>query len=173
MNRSLLILFLLVTSASGQEPWPKRSVDASKLRSERVRTAVLPEALREALVSFDEFSQGTDTLPETLEVIRCDLNRDGVPEFIVASPASYSGGTARVIYQRSKDGFRDIAYIQGVFHLVERRNGYFQIECWGRAGGGQLTRTLERYERGRYRLARIEDYSDDDVPRFIRSRDPK
>lgn len=148
-------------------------MDDAKLRSERVSTATLPAALRDALLSFDEFTNGTEKLPETLEVCRIDLNRDGAPEYIVASPASYSGGTARVIYQPTKNGYRDIAYIQGGFHLAERHSGYYQIECWGRAGGGQLTRTLERYERGRYRLARIEDYTDDDEPRFIRARDAK
>ena len=168
-------VLLLVSSAtvSAQTAWPKRAVPDSKLRFQSVATSTLPKKLREAFLSFDEFSQGSETLPESLEVCRLDLNRDGSPEYFVASTQSYSGGTARVIYQQHKNGYRDIAYIQGGFHLVARHNSYYQIECWGRAGGGQFTRTLERFERGRYRISRIEDWTDDDTPRFIRARDPK
>jgi hypothetical protein len=173
MNRAFLLLLVLAMPAFAREPWPKRAVAEAKLRSERVATATLPKGLREALLSFDEFTQGTEKLPQTLEVIRIDLNTDGAPEYFVWSPSGYSGGTVRLIFQRSKNGYRDIAYIQGGFQLSERYNGFYRIECWAHAGGGELTRTLERYERGRYRLVRIEDYTDDDEPRFVRARNAK
>ncbi|MES2572870.1 MAG: hypothetical protein V4710_22795 [Verrucomicrobiota bacterium] len=173
MNRAILILLLSATAALAQQPWPNRIVDDFKLRPKRVPLATLPKTLRVALRSFDEISPDGERLPPTLEICRIDLNGDGTPEYIVSSPASYTGGTARIIYQRTKAGYQNIAYFQGGFHLTARHNGYYQVESWGRAGGGELTRTLERFEHGRYRLARIEDYTDDDEPRFVRARDPK
>jgi hypothetical protein len=173
VNRAFLILILSATLVFAQQPWPRHVVDDAKLQFEYVSPATLPKALREALLSFDEFSSDGEQLPEVLGVLAIDLNLDGKTEYIVSSNVSYTGGSAHVVYQRSKSGYHHIAYIQGGFHLTERHHGYYQIETWSRAGGGKLTRILERFERGRYRIVRIEDYTDDDEPRFLGVRNPK
>src|SRR5688572_19693352 len=92
VKRALLVLLLSAAAAAAQQPWPKPAVEEAKLRSERVATTALPKGLREALLSFDEFTQGAGKLPGTLDVCRVDLNNDGAPEYLVSSPSGYSGG---------------------------------------------------------------------------------
>ena len=66
--------------AFAEEPWPKRVADPIFTE---VRTATLPKALREALLEFNEFSQGTNVLADSYRICRIDLNDDGKDEFIV------------------------------------------------------------------------------------------
>lgn len=172
----LLAVFVAVASPSfAREPWPKPVEENEDLDPKRLPTAELPAGLREALLALDEFTQSSDELPESLEVCFFDLNGDKVDECIVTSPESYSGGPAFVILQTSAKGeraYREIGYVQGSLELLERHSDYFQIENWSRAGGGEVTRILNRFERGRYRVARIEDYTEVGN-QFLRARDPK
>ena len=154
MNRVLAILLSCVVTAAAEpkEPeLPKSVVPESKLQRASIETAKLPKLLREALLAEDEFSQGTDKLPETLFVSRIDLNGDGSLEYIVESRQSYSGGTAHVVFERRKNNYESIGYFQGGFHLAARANGYYQICGTSRGGGGNFTYYVLRFARGEYR----------------------
>ena len=149
----LLILFSIdIANAAPKEPkLPNSVLPASKYETRPVQTVSLPKLLRVALLAQDEFSQGTDKLPDNLYVARLDLNGDGSPEYIVDSKQPYSGGTAHLIFERQKNSCESIAYFQGGFHLATRINGYYQICGVARGGGGHFTYYILRYNRGEYR----------------------
>ena len=129
---------------------PKQIVPDSKFRAVEAPTATFPELLRKALREQDEFSRGTDTLPETLVIRAIDLNGDGSVEYIVDSRQRYSGGTAHIIFERRRSGYESIGYFQGgIRYLAQRVNGYYQIVARVREGSYLL-----RYAGGEYRPAR-------------------
>ena len=172
MKASFLLLLFFSTWAFAEKPWPKRVKDA---KFAQLSADSLPEKLRESLQGFDEFSQGGDHLSETYSVCRIDLNGDGIDEFIVQSNQSYSGGSMMYIFTLRKGRFIEIGDLQGGIYFAAKINGFHQIVSEGRAGGGMFTRTLDRYEKGRYRIVRIADYRsvDDNTYQFVRERNPK
>jgi hypothetical protein len=156
-SRSLQLLFAigLQVTAFGQQPWPAHAAEATFMP---LQTASLPEALRGALLMQDEFSQGKNRLPESLSTARIDLNADRVDEFIVESSQSYSGGPRFYVFERRGSTFVRIADSQGTIYFGPRVNGYFEIVSQSRAGGGEYTRALQRYEGDRYHTIRVADY---------------
>lgn len=166
-------MILVVSSAVAERPWPKQVAKAS---FGEVATSTLPKALRDALLQYDEFSQGTGQLAEAYRVCRIDLDGDGTDEVVVMSPQSYSGGPEMYAFQERSHRFAGIAEFAGSVYFGPRVNGYLQIVSLSRGGGGMLTRSLLRYEHGKYHLVRLADYrqreSDDELD-FVRERDPK
>jgi hypothetical protein len=151
-----LLLSIGTAIATPKEPeLPDSVVPEIKYEPQPVATGTLPKLLRDALLAHDEFSQGTDKLPDMLRVARIDLNGDGSPEYIVDSNQPYSGGTAHIIFERQKSGYESIAYFQGGFHLAARVNGYYQICGIGRGGGGNFSYYVLRYRRGEYCVHKV------------------
>src|SRR5688500_6544197 len=85
----LLMAVCLQAAPAKPQPWTKRAAEAVFIS---VRSDSLTDALRVALMRWDEFTQGKMELPELLTVARVDLNGDRSDEFIVQSAQSYSGG---------------------------------------------------------------------------------
>jgi hypothetical protein len=173
MIRLLVFLVCIASQALAEKPWPKRVGEGKFV--ETVSSA-LPKALRGELASWDEFVQGGEKLPESLEVCRIDLNGDGADEFIVMSRQSYSGGPMMYIFERRKDRYVFIGDEGGRIYFGPLFNGYLQIVSQSRAGGGVLTRVLDRFQDGKYHTVRIADYREREVGDeldFIRERDPK
>ena len=173
MKWTLLALLLVASSAFAEQPWPRQVAQA---HFTEVATSTLPAALSDALLHYDEFSQGTDALAPAYQVCRLDLNRDGTDEFVVMSPQSYSGGPQMYVFQRHHHRFVCIADFAGLVYFGRRVNGYLQIVSQSRGGGGESTRSLHRYEHGRYHLVRLADYrlrEFGDEFDFVQERDPK
>ena len=93
-------------------------------------------------------------------VCSVDLNDDGTPELLVDNGSGGTGDPGYSILQKMGRAYREIGRVQGGLRLLSKANGYYQLETWSRAGGGQLTRILNRFRNGQYHLARIEDYRD-------------
>lgn len=170
--RALIPCLLLAAAAGAAEPplspWPKPTGTEVKF----VTTA--PKDFPSGL-DFDEVSvEGHE--PHDIGICWLDLNRDGAPELLVDSHEGGTGGSYKLILARTPSGFRRIAGWQGGIILLPAVNGYLQIESWSSSGGGEFSRMLYRYESGRYRMVRLEDWQgsgDDGGWRFVRSRDPK
>jgi len=146
---TILLLSAIAASAAPKD-LPKQVVSDAKFRGIETPTATLPHLLREALLAQDEFSRGTDTLPETLVIRSIDLNSDGSPEYIVDSRQGYSGGTAHIIFERQQVGYESIGYFQGgIRYLAPRVNGFYQIVVVVREGSYVL-----RYTSGEYHPVR-------------------
>ena len=114
--------------------------------------------------------------PHSVGICWLDLNRDGIPELLVDAHEGGTGGSYRIVFAKTRSGFRRIGGWQGDISVLPRAKGYYQFESWSSAGGGEFSRMLYRYERGRYRMVRLEDwrgFGEEDGWQFIRSRDPK
>lgn len=173
MNRFLVFILLLASCAFAEQPWPKQTAEA---KFTATRTDTLPKALVDALLEFDEFTQGGEKLPEMLYICRIDLNSNGNDEFIVQSNQSYSGGPMMYVFERRKNKFVNIADLGGGIYFAPPVNGYLEIVAHGRAGGGSITKSLYRYDRGSYHLVRIADYRHRETGNaldFVRERNPK
>jgi len=148
----LAFVFSLGAALMAQQPWPERVADATFRSTD---TTTLPNGLPEALLKWDEFSQGKSQLPASLTVARVDLNGDSVDEFIVQSAQTYSGGPMMWVFEQHDGKFVEIADAQGNIYLAPRVNGYFEIVSQSREGAGQYTRELQRYElHGHYERVR-------------------
>ena len=132
----LLVALCLEVAALAEQPWPKHAAEATFISEE---TTSLPEALRAALLMWDEFSQGKSTLPDSLKVARIDLNGNRVDEFIVQSAQTYSGGPMMLVFERRDGKFVEIADGQGTIYFGPRVNGYLEIVSQSRAGAGQYS----------------------------------
>ena len=86
-----------------------------------------------------------------------DLNGDGKDEFIVQSEQRYSGGPMLFAFEERQRRFIMFGE-QGDLYLGPRTNGYADIVTTSRAGAGEYTRCLLRYNNGTYRTVRIADY---------------
>ena len=155
MKWTLLALLLVASSAFAEQPWPRQVVPANFLE---VSTSTLPAALRDAFLNIAEFTLDGDSLADTYQICRIDLNGDGTDEFIVMSPQSYSGGPQMYVLQRRQHKFVLIATPAGRIYFAPRMNGYLQIVSQSRGGAGFSMRSLERYQRGRYHLVRLTEY---------------
>jgi hypothetical protein len=166
-----LLIALLITGtsyASEPSPWPKPvSVEVQFKESEPYE---LPHGL-----AFSEITvEGHDPHPIGLGWL--DINGDGNAELLVDSNEGGTGGSYKMIFQKGPSGYKRIAALMGGFSFVQAENGYFQIESWSSAGGGDFSRALYTYHDGRYRMTRLEDwrgFGDDDGWKYIRSRNPK
>ncbi|MGB8355832.1 MAG: hypothetical protein WCD79_18175 [Chthoniobacteraceae bacterium] len=171
--KTSFLLFMLCCSAFAEQPWPKHVAEANFVETS---SSTLPKALRESLLGFDEFSQGAEKLPGTLEVSRVTLKQDATAEFIVKGNQSYSGGPMMYVFERRKETYICIATLAGCVYFGPRVNGYFQIVSQGRGGAGISARELYRYQHGTYHLVRLTDYRLRESGGgfdFIRERNPK
>ena len=166
-----IFFFTLLTVAVGSaEPaaWPK----PVKVKVEFTNTT--PKKLPRGL-NFDEVTvEGHD--PHAVGICWIDLNRDGKPELLIDCHEGGTGGSYNQIFERARSGFRRIGGWQGGFTVLVPANGYYQFEVWSSAGGGEFSRMLYRYQRGRYHLVRLEDWRGSDTDEgfeFVRRRDPK
>lgn len=149
-------------------PWPK----PVEVKVEWVATA--PERLPTG-VSFEQLSV-EDRDPHEVDICWLDLNQDGTPELIIDSREGGTGGSVKFIFARTPTGMRQIARWMGGINLVDRANGFYQLESWSSGGGGKFSRMLFRHEDGRYRMVRLEDWratEGADGFQFVGSRDPK
>ena len=165
---TLSVLLVAASYASEPQPWP----EAADLKLEFAVTP--PDTLPRGL-DFDQVTvEGHE--PHNVGICWLDLNRDGTPELLVDSHEGGTGGSYKLIFARTSSGFRRIASFMGGLTFVAPVNGYYQLESWSSAGGGEFSRALYRYERGRYRMVRLEDwrgFGEEEGWRFIRSRNPK
>jgi hypothetical protein len=168
----LVLALCLQVTALAEQPWPGHAAEAA-LTS--VKTDSLPEELQGALLRLDEFSQGRNTLSDSLHVARIDLNGDRVDEFIVQSAETYSGGPMIYAFERRGGACAEIVECQGVIYFAPRVYGYFEIVSQSRGGGGNYLRELLRYERDRYQIVRAADYHHDDGGPWerVRERNPR
>lgn len=168
--RRLIPCIVLWSAASAAEPqpWPK---DARvELRFSATQPTELPRGLAFDQITFE------DREPHVISTCWLDLNRDGTPELLVDTHEGGTGGTYFRIFARTRTGFRGIAQWQGGIGLLQSANGYYQIQSWSSGGGGQFSRALLRFERGKYRCVRLERWRTRpgaDEPTFLESIDPK
>ena len=168
---SLLLTIVLVSvaaSAQAQEPWP--GLVKRKLKFTGMNFSQFPQGMKEWTKTQDlnkDYENGGAF------VCRIDLNDDGVPEIFVDNGNGGTGGPGYSILQKAGNSYREIGALQGGLSLLQSVHGYYQIQAWSRAGGGQFTRTLHRFRSGRYHLVRIEDYRDlEGIRQYVGSRDP-
>ncbi len=162
------MLFAAASQAAEPQPWPNPSV--TKVEFTITEPNKLPRGLDFAQVTVE----GHD--PHNVGVCWLDLNRDGIPELLIDSHEGGTGGSYKLVFAKTRSGFRRIGSWMGGVTLVVPENGYHQIERWSSAGGGTFSRVLYRYERGRYRMVRLEDwrgFGEEEGWQFIRRRDPK
>ena len=167
--RPLILCLLLSAVASAEpQPWPKAAGIEAKFSV--TPPGKLPRGLTFDQVTFE------DQEPHPISVCWLDLNRDGTPELLIDTHEGGTGGTYRHIFARTRTGFRRIARWQGGIEVLGPANGYYQIESWSSGGGGQFSRALLRFERGKYRCVRLERWRTkpgDDQPSFSEELDPK
>ena len=133
-------------------------------------------ALQDALLHTADFTLNRSTLAESYQVCRIDLNDDGTDEFIVMSPQSYSGGPQMYVFQQRRHQFVLIASPAGRLYFAQRANGYLQMVSQSRGGAAMSTRSLERYQHGRYHLVRLAEYQLQESGgefKFVQELDPK
>jgi hypothetical protein len=168
--RVLILWFLLVALAGAADPapWP----NPAKIKAGFTDTP--PNKLPRGL-DFDQLTvEGHE--PHTVGICWLDLNRDGTPELLVDSHEGGTGGSYKHIFAKTRSGFRHIAGWQGGVQFLTSANGYYQFESWSSGGGGEFSTALFRFERGRYRCVRLEDWRTkpgEDEPSFAASRNPK
>ncbi len=173
MKWRFLVLLLVMSSAYAEQPWPKQIASA---KFAEASTSTLPVGLRDAMLHYDEFSQGTDKLAESYQICQIDLNGDGSQEYIIMSRQGYSGGPQMYVFRRRQKRFDCIADFAGRIYFGSRRNGYLQIISQSRGGAGMSTRSLYRYQDDRYHLVRLADYQLREFGGgfdFVQERDPK
>lgn len=162
------LLLAIGSQAAEPQPWPKPA-------DIEVEFTVTPPNKLPRGLNFEQVSvEGHE--PHNVGICWLDLNRDGTPELLIDSHEGGTGGSYKLIFARTRSGFRRIASWMGGVTFVAPANRYYQLESWSSAGGGQFSRALYRYERSRYRMVRLEDwrgFGEEEGWRFRRSRDPK
>ena len=168
--RIALLILIALTSSHGAEPipWPKSLKE--KIDFKVTKPGKLPAGLK-----FDQITvEGLE--PHDVGICWIDINQDEKPELLIDTHEGGTGGSYKQIFMKTDSGFRRIARWMGGIKFVTPANGYFQIESWSSAGGGEFSRVLLRYENKRYHMVRLEDWrliGGDEGWKFIRSRDPK
>jgi len=155
MNRAIFFFLCFVSCAVAEQPWPQKILGGSFVEES---TAKLPKAFRETLMGFKEFSREAGKLPESLYICRVELTSNGEEDFIVESEQSYGGGSMMYIFERRKKTFAEIGETQGSIYFAPPGNGYLEIVSEVRGGEGLVTRRLQRFEQGKYRVVRMTDY---------------
>ncbi len=169
------VLFILASGfeASAQSPfhWPKKIEPQPKLEWLQITRAQAPPGV--GWVSLDDGSP-EEALRDSSKIAWIDLNHDGIPAAIVDDRQGGTAGGSCGIYQKGETGkYRCIADTPLGISFCVPYNGYYQIEGWSRAGGGEYTRMLFQFQKGRYHLIRLEDYrGQGEDAQYLESRSP-
>ncbi len=135
--------------------WPKES-GAGFISDSTLKVADLTPKQLNSLRNIWTESEG-DTLPSGFDVMKADLHHDGKQElFLCDITGSGTGGFSYKILEPTKDGFKYIGDVGGGIILDKPFNGWLQIECSWRLGGGERERSLLRYIDGQYKVVRRE-----------------
>ena len=135
--------------------WPQPS-DVQISDEREVDLDTFPEVYRESILLhfWDQKPVGKVWVREA------DLNGDGKNEIFLYIPeSSGTGGSVYEILSPSKGRLMGIGAIQGGILLCAPAGDWLQIEGSSKAGGGQFTRYLLRFEDGEYREVRNEDHN--------------
>lgn len=164
----LVLILHLVCSAIAAEPapWPKLA------RKVAFKDATTTE--KAILSLFDNGDSGIEG------IAWIDLNRDGTSEIIVKHDSGTSYGPDNTILCKVNGKYVDIGWFRGFnVKLLARYNGYYQIEAWPKGYRGLVMRELTRFERGKYRCHRLDEFNEWDKdmktitpPEFVKSWSP-
>jgi len=163
----------MIVPALAEKPWP---ANIAEPQFASTATKDLPAGLQKALLTYDDFQQGTCELPDELQVCHVQLKSDGPVDYVVGVPQGFSGGPEIYIFEPRDGKFVEICFEQGLRYFGPRVNGYYQIICQSRGGAGAEVRSLLQFLNGRYRPVRMTDYQMQEfggVMKFVRERDPK
>jgi hypothetical protein len=152
LTAALLILpcFIVTIAAESSVDLTSFSVSFTPQSSD-----LLPDQLRSRLERYDEFTRGTDAIPDVLRVALMDLNSDGVNEYLVLSSQPYSGGPALYVFELREGSFIEIGSCQGGIKLGAPKNGYLEIQCTSRGGAESYRRSYLNYEEDRYVVTKV------------------
>jgi hypothetical protein len=164
--RLLLAILLSATTAFCQEEdwlpipdgfvWPVPAKDAPDFQPEILKVKDLPAELQSAIKGNWE----NEIIPESVELFQCDLNGDKKKEIFLAIPSLRgTSGTFYSILTPTKEGYSDAGNLQGFgVCFLKPKNGWYQIECDSRGGGGNYTRCLLTFDGKEYVITRNEGH---------------
>jgi hypothetical protein len=134
--------------------WPEPSAASpSELAGEMVPTADLRAEIGEQALNHVESSWGD----EALQVVRIDMNGDGVAElFVHERVLTGNGGRIFFLFHRDRDVWRPISQTMGWIALLDKVDGWVRYSVLSSGGAGYHTRALMEYCDGSYRMVRSE-----------------
>lgn len=136
--------------------WPVPAKDSPDFQPETVQVKDLPGELQTAIKENWE----NESLPESVELFRSDLNGDKKKEIFLAIPILRgTAGTFYSILTPTEKGYSDAGSLQGFgVSFLEAKNGWYQIEFASRGGGGNYTRCLLTFDGKEYMITRNEGH---------------
>lgn len=162
----LLVVLFLATTAFCQEDdwlpipdgflWPVPVKNGPDFQPEMVQVMNLPAELKAAIIDNWE----DENTPESVELFQCDLNGDKKKEIFLAIPMLRgTAGTFYSILTPTRDGYSGAGALQGFgVSFLKAKNGWYQIECASRDGGGNYTRCLLTFDGNEYVITRNEGH---------------
>ena len=145
------------TIAATEPPWPREIRQIAMSDYKPVLVANMPEGI-------SLYNHPNETLAQRekriLHIASFKIKSSSDDVLIVKADEGGSAGAYQDIYRKQKGGYVCIGQLGAGFgiKLLTSYGGYPQIEYWSRGGGGNFTRELFRFEHGKYKSIRGEDF---------------
>lgn len=174
MRKEILIILATAITALGAEPpdWPKTVMELKSDSFIQTKSGDLPPGI--CLFHREETTLQREN--RKVGVFRVDLDGDGIPEIIIQHDEGGTAGRYYSIYKKHKGEYEEIGWFCGYnVRLLKAVNHWLMIEAWTRGGGTDSSRMLMKYEKGKYRCVRLDEYktSEDNGKKYVKTKIPK